>query len=296
VENTSAVNASFTVYVDFDLATFPPAVDLTNGIPFCTINPVPLSLDYYRFTVSSNSVRAQFDLRNLSGDMTLLLRRDLPPTLAIFDYLSANVFTNDEVITVFDFTQPVPLTPGDWYVAAANLSTGPVTYCATAREWATYGTNIVITNVFLGTNSFCVEWTSLEGVPYVVEGVTNLTSTNWVAVSPTVFGTGATTTYCVPLPSPYQFFRVREGQEINPYVPPPSITRIRQRFNGIEITWSGPPGQQYQVEWSPTLIPPVWTPFTEIVTSVTGVYQYLDDGSQTGGFGPVRYYRLVLLP
>lgn len=296
VENTSAVNAAFTVYVDFDLSTFPPAVDLTNGIPFCTINPVPLGLDYYRFTVSSNSVRAQFDLRNLTGDMTLLLRRDLPPTLAVFDYLSANVFTNDEVITVFDFSQPVPLTPGDWYFAAANLSTGPVTYCATAREWATYGTNIVITNVFLGTNSFCVEWTSLEGVPYVVEGITNLTSTNWVAVSPTVFGTGATTTYCVPLPSPYQFFRVREGQELNPYVPPPSITRIRQRFNGIEITWSGPPGQQYQVEWSPTLIPPVWTPFTEIVTSVTGVYQYLDDGSQTGGFGPVRYYRLVLLP
>jgi subtilisin-like proprotein convertase family protein/subtilisin family serine protease len=296
VENTSLVPAAFTVYVDFDLATFPPAVDLTNGVPYCTINPVPLGLDYYRFTISSNSVRAQFDLRNLSGDMTLLLRRDLPPTLAIFDYLSVNVFTNDEVITVFDYSQPVPLTPGDWYVAAANLSTGPVNYCVTAREWATYGTNIVITNVFLGTNSFCVEWTSLEGVPYVVEGITNLTSTNWVAVSPTVFGTGATTTYCVPLPSPYQFFRVREGQELNPYVPPPSITRIRQRFNGIEITWSGPPGQQYQVEWSPTLIPPVWTPFTEIVTSVTGVYQYLDDGSQTAGFGPVRYYRLVLLP
>jgi subtilisin-like proprotein convertase family protein/subtilisin family serine protease len=296
VENTSGGPASFTVYVDFDLATFPPAVDLTNGIPYCTINPVPLGLDYYRFTISSNSVRAQFDLRNLSGDMTLLLRRDLPPTLAIFDYLSANVFTNDEVITVFDYSQPVPLTPGDWYVAAANLSTGPVSYCATAREWATYGTNIIVTNVFLGTNSFCLEWTSLEGVPYVVEGITNLTSTNWVAVSPTVFGTGATTTYCVPLPSPYQFFRVREGQELNPYVPPPSITRIRQRFNGIEITWSGPPGQQYQVEWSPTLIPPVWTPFPEIVTSITGVYQYLDDGSQTAGFGPVRYYRLVLLP
>jgi subtilisin family serine protease/subtilisin-like proprotein convertase family protein len=296
VENTSAANAAFTVYVDFDLATFPVTVDLTNGVPYCTANPVPLSLDYYRFTVASNSVRAQFDLRNLSGDMTLFLRRDLPPTLAVFDYLSANVFTNDEVITVFDFSQPVPLAPGDWYAAAANLSTGPVTYCMTARQWASYGTNIVITNVFLGTNSFCLTWTSLEGIPYVVEGVTNLTSTNWVVVSPTVIGTANTTTYCVPLPSPYQFFRVREGQALSTYVPPPSITRIRQRFNGIEITWSGPPGQQYQVEWSPTLIPTVWTPFTEIITSVTGIYQYLDDGSQTAGFGPVRYYRLVLLP
>jgi subtilisin-like proprotein convertase family protein len=296
VENTSAANASFTVLVDFDLATFPPATDLTNGVPFCTINPFPLSLDHYRFTVSSNAVRAQFELRHLTGDMTLLLRRDLPPTLSVFDYLSANVHTNDEVITVFDFSQPVPLTPGTWYFAAANLSTGPVGYCAAAREWTEYGTNIVITNVFLGTNSFCLEWTSLEGVPYVVEGLTNLTSTNWVSVSPTVYGTGDTTTYCVPLPSPYQFFRVREGMELDPFVPQPVITRIVQRFNGIEITWSGPPGQQYQVEWSPTLIPTAWTSFTEIVTSVTGVYQYLDDGSQTGGFGPVRYYRLVLLP
>lgn len=296
IENPNAVNATYTIYVDFDLAVFPPTIDLTNGVPYCTVNPIPFGLDYYHYTVSASSVRAQFELKNLSGDMTLLLRRELPPTLAVFDYLSANVYTNDEIITVFDFSQPVPLTPGDWYFAAANLSPGPVSYCAAVREWAAYGTNIVITNVFLGTNSFCLTWTSLEGIPYCVEGVTNLNSTNWVAVSPTVYGTGYATTYCVPLPSPYQFFRVREGQAQDTYVPPPYITRIRERFNGIEVTWSGPPGQQYQVEWSPTLVPTAWTPFTGTVTSITGVYQYLDDGSQTGGFGATRYYRIVLLP
>lgn len=292
--NTTPV--TFTVYVDFDLRAFPPVVPLTNGVPYCAVNPTPLSLDYYHFVVSSNAVRAQFELAQLTGDMTLILRRGLPPSFNSFDYLSANVSTNDEIITVFDFTQPVPLAPGDWYFAAANLSPGPVSYCATAWEWTAYGTNIVITNTFLGTNSFCLTWTSLPGVRYVVEGVTNLNSTNWVAVSPTITGAGAATTYCVPLPSPYQFFRVREGQTQTTYVPPPYIIRIAKRFNGIEIVWSGPPGQQYKVEWSPTLVPAVWTQFTETITSITGIYGYLDDGSQTGGFGATRYYRLVLLP
>ncbi len=296
VENPGAVNVTFTVYVDFDLRALPPLVDLINGVPYCTVNATPLSLDYYHFIVSSNAVRAQFELSQLDGDMTLILRRGLPPSFNSFDYLSASVSTNDEVITVFDFSQPVSLAPGDWYFAAANLSPGAVSYCATAWEWTAYGTNIVITNTFLGTNSFCLTWTSLPGVRYVVEGVTNLSSTNWVAVSPTVIGAGPVTTYCVPLPSPYQFFRVREGQTQTTYVPPPYIIRIVKRFNGIEINWSGPPGQQYQVEWSPTLVPAVWTPFAETITSTTGIYGYLDDGSQTGGFGATRYYRLVLLP
>ncbi|MGC3959627.1 MAG: proprotein convertase P-domain-containing protein [Verrucomicrobiota bacterium] len=296
VENANAANVTFTVYVDFDLRVFPPVVDLTNGVPECKINATPLSLDYYHFTVSSNSVRAQFELSKLTGDMTLILRRGLPPSFNSFDYLSATPSTNDEVITVFDFSQPVKLTPGDWYFAAANLSTGAVEYCATAWEWPAYGTNIVITNVFLGTNSFCLSWTSLPGVRYVVEGITNIVSTNWVTVSPTVIAAGPVTTYCVPLPSPYQFFRVREGQAQTTYVPPPYIIRIVKQFNGIEITWSGPPGQQYRVEWSPTLVPTNWQPFAGTVTSITGIYGYLDDGSQTGGFGVTRYYRLVLLP
>jgi len=295
VENPNPINATYIIYVDFDLATFPPTVDLTNGIPYCTVNPLPFSLDYYHFAVSAGAARAQFELRDLSGDMTLVLRRELPPTLAVFDYLSANVHTNDEILTVFDFSQPVPLTPGDWYFAAANLTAGPVSYCATAREWNQHGTNIVITNVFLGSNSLCLTWTSLEGAPYVVEGVTNLNSSDWVAVSPTVYGTGGATTHCVPLPSPYQFFRVREGQALSTFVPPPVILRILKRFNGIEITWSGPPGRQYQVEWSPQLSPPVWTAFPGVVTSATGVYQYLDDGTTTGAYNTV-YYRLVLLP
>jgi len=301
VQNPSTNSCvTFSFLVDFDIRTFPDYTELTNGTPYCTVNLGPVgAIDYYRFTVSSNAVRAQFELSNLTDDLTLLLRRGLPPSFASFDYLSANVYTNDEVITVFDFSQPVPLQPGDWYFGAANVAGGPVGYCATAYEWPVYGTNIVITNVFLDTNSFCLTWTSLPGVNYYVEGLTNLTSTNWFTVSPTIKATDYASTFCLALPSPFQFFRVREGTVINPYFPPPYISIIRKTFDGIELIWGGPITAQYQVQWTDSILAPItWNtfPIPPAVTSTTGIFAFLDDGTQTGGFGPVRYYRILLLP
>jgi subtilisin-like proprotein convertase family protein len=297
VQNKFTTNVTFTLCIDFDLASFPDVVDLTNGIPFCTVNSGPSNpLDYYRFVVSTNSRRAQFELTALTDDLTLILRQGLPPTLSVFDFLSANAFTNDEVITVFDFSQPVPLTPGDWYFAAANFTAGPIGYCATAREWFTYGTNITIVNTFVQSNSFCITWTSLDGVPYHVEGKTSLSDTNWAIVSPTVRGTGNFTTWCLPLPSPFQFFRVVEGIVINPYVPPPKFSSIQRVPNGYQLKWNGPTNQLYEVQWTTNIAPSNWLPFAPPVGSTTGAFGFLDDGSQTGGLFTQRFYRLRLWP
>lgn len=302
IENPSTNTCvTFGFVVDFDLPFFPPVVNLSNNVPYCAVNNGPAgNVDYYRFVVSSNSIRAQFELFNLTEDLTLLLRRDLPPTFGVFDALSANVFTNDEVITLFDYSAPVALTPGEWYLGAANISAGPVSYCVKAVEWPVYGTNIVITNTFLTTNSFCLTWTTLPGATYTVEGVTNLTSTNWANVSGTITAPDYSTTFCIALPSPFQFFRVREGVSLSTYVPPPVFSTIRRTFRGVELTWGGPVTARYQVEWSPSLFPATWTPFLipPQITSATGLFQFLDDGSQAipPGFGTGRYYRLVLLP
>ena len=106
------------------------------------------------------------------------------------------------------------------------------------------------------------------------------------------------TTTCIPLPSPFSFFRVREGIAINPYFPPPAIASIQLLFNGVLLSWGGPTNVQYQVQWTPILVPPAWTPFLvpPAVTSTSGLFQFLDDGSQTGGLGATRYYRLLQLP
>jgi hypothetical protein len=138
-------------------------------------------------------------------------------------------------------------------------------------------------------------------VKYFVEGLTDLNSTNWVAVSPTLTAAGPTTTYCVALPSPFHFFRVREGVALNVYVSPPVITKIERVLTGYLISWGGPTNAQYQVQWANSLNTPppvVWNTFTNppAVTSLTGLFQFLDDGSQSGGLGPMRFYRLLQLP
>jgi subtilisin-like proprotein convertase family protein len=73
--------------------------------------------------------------------------------------------------------------------------------------------------------------------------------------------------------------------------------------NGFLLTWFAPSNDLFQVQWSPSL-PPVWTtfplpPFVTFNTNfpasaASAQFNFFDDGSQTGGFGTNRFYRLLL--
>ncbi|MCW5555650.1 MAG: S8 family serine peptidase [Verrucomicrobiae bacterium] len=298
VYNTDLVPADYTILAIEYTNVFPTIVTLTNAIPYGGVNPGPANaMDYYRYRVSTNAVRAQFEINNASGDMTLLARKGLPlPDLATFDYQSTNAFPNDELIVVFDTSAPVPLSSGEWFLAAVNLTGVPVTYSITATEWPATGRPFAITNAFVAGNGFCFTWTSLPGVHYYVQGLTNLNSTNWVTLSPTITAVDYFTSWCEPPTSPFHFFRVVEGLALDTVVAAPVITSITHTNNTIVLEWTGPVSATYQVQWSPVLAPPSWTSFSEIVSSTTGVFRFVDDGTQTGGFGVTRYYRLQQLP
>jgi hypothetical protein len=196
----------------------------------------------------------------------------------------------------------VRLSPGNWFLAALNISGGPVTYSIKASEYTAneVGIGIVITNVFFSSNSFCMTWTSLPGAHYYVEGKPDLTVTNWTIVSPTITAAdapaGYSTTWCILLPSPHHFFRVKEGIVVSSFAPPIVINNITVTPGGVVLTWNAPASARFNVQWTPTLVPAVWTSFTNTITSLTGVFQFTDDGTQTGGLGGPRYYRLLQLP
>ena len=59
------------------------------------------------------------------------------------------------------------------------------------------------------------------------------------------------------------------------------------------LQWTAAPTAVFAVQWTPTLSPPNWTTFTTPATSTTGDFSFLDDGSQTGGRGSTRFYRLL---
>jgi hypothetical protein len=62
------------------------------------------------------------------------------------------------------------------------------------------------------------------------------------------------------------------------------------------LRWNGPTTAQYNVQWTPNLAPLAWSSFTNLINSPSGLFQFLDDGSQTSGLGSARYYRLLRLP
>ena len=67
---------------------------------------------------------------------------------------------------------------------------------------------------------------------------------------------------------------------------------------GYWLSWNGLTNYQYQVQWTANLAPPsTWNTVSNIVlTSTTGLFTFFDDGSLTGGLGPMKYYRLIAYP
>jgi subtilisin-like proprotein convertase family protein len=296
--NADPTNVTYTILVTEYTNAFPSIITLASGIAWSGNNSgAGDATDYYHYVVTTNAVRAQFEIDAPTGDMTLVARKGLPlPTLANYTYLSANPGPNEELITLFGSSTPVPLTPGDWFISAVNVSGAPASYTIMATEFPVAGANVVITTCQALSDSFCLTWGAVSGIHYFVQGKTEVNNTNWAAVSPTIVATDSSATFCISLPSPYHFFRISEGLVLTPYVPPVRITSITADTNGVRLQWLAPTNSQFQAQWTASLAPPAWNSFTNTLTSTNGAFSFLDDGSQSGGLVGPRYYRLQQLP
>jgi hypothetical protein len=294
VENPCINGSNVTVVLQADFGG--GVITLTNMVPYANVNPgTGNTNDYYVFNVPTNAARAQFEIDNPSAYVVLVATEGSPPNLSSYDYISANPGTSDQLIVVLTNSTPVPLGPGSWYLTAVNLSGGPASYSIMASWWPTTGQPITVTGSGTTPGNFCINWSSLVDVHYYIEAVPSLNGNMiWIPISPDIIGTGGTMNYCVPLPSMYHFFRVVDG--LVPPVPPTPTFTVGHSGTGLLLQWTGPVGAKYQVLWSPTFVSPVWTPFAGVVTSGTGNFSFLDDGSQTGGFGKTRYYQVIGVP
>ena len=84
------------------------------------------------------------------------------------------------------------------------------------------------------------------------------------------------------------------------FAPPSAVSNfsVTATNGGVWLKWNGLTNYQYQVQWTTNLAPPaVWNTISNIVlTSTTGIFTFFDDGSLTGGFGPMKFYRLIAWP
>jgi hypothetical protein len=94
--------------------------------------------------------------------------------------------------------------------------------------------------------------------------------------------------------SEYYSLKVSE----NLVAPEPARVRlsVTPATSGFMLQWIGSLTAQYQVQWAPTLVPPAWNTFTNVVTSTGDSFQFLDNGSQSGGLAGTRFYRVQQVP
>jgi subtilisin family serine protease len=78
------------------------------------------------------------------------------------------------------------------------------------------------------------------------------------------------------------------------FAPGPVIKASSASYSasGFKLEWSAPATEQYRVEFTDTL-PPQWKTITNVISSDTGHFQYLDTSAQTNTAVGQRFYRLL---
>jgi subtilisin family serine protease/subtilisin-like proprotein convertase family protein len=290
---------------------------LTNGVPYTNhMNWAGSGRDYYRYRVSTNAVRGQFEINTPTSPNMLFVARPqtndlggvLYPATNRYDYRSARPGTVGQLVVIHDYTRPVGLTNGDWYLMADKTTGQGLDYVIKATEWAEHGTNIVIigeTHIDGTNDQFCMTWNSLVGAHYFIERTWTAESHPiWEAVSPNIIATSTQTTWCTEFIPPKAFFRV-VADHLGTISYAPDIWGIEYYSTNTLLWWRGGTNLVYEMQWTAALPPGgyvQWETFTNKISVDNGFvtnlwrFEFRDDGSQTDGRGTNRFYRLMVNP
>lgn len=188
------------------------AKQLTNGVARTGSNALAGTLDHYCINITNPVARAQFEVDSPSADVTLFVEKGQPSDGVNFvQYSSANPGTNSEMEIMRPGDGPKSLTAGLWYLSVLNVSGTNATYSVKATQWDVSGVPLTVHAFTLETGEACLEWNSVPGAAYVVEGKLDASADAWENVSGTLIASGSTNAFCVPLSNPFRFFRVNEG-------------------------------------------------------------------------------------
>jgi hypothetical protein len=179
-------------------------------------------------------------------------------------------------------------------------NTAGIYFCSAPQPWGPWSAPQLIFNatrdkgfgVFIHDNQYNPP--GLIG-PTINPANHNPTNTDGTVYSPDLiesFTTISNSTvfiyYLMATWNPYTVVKMRSAFTINPVIDPTSLVKLKKKFS---FAWSAPTDIIYQVDYSTNLLS-AWNTLTNLVTSTNGVFNFTDNGTNSGGFGTTKYYRL----
>jgi hypothetical protein len=248
--NTGATNVPFTVQACYR-TNYPVLIPLTNGIPYVATfanpyvaPPGPPQWFFFEFNVTNVADAILFELYDMSGDLDLVLQRDLPPGMATYFDGSFRLDRTPEQIVLRTGWEMADLR-GHWYLGLYNNETTNVAYTVRA---VTQGNGILPSGQPLRSqlvamsppHGMLLQWNAVEGETYLVEFTTSiLPPIIWQPVPWAPGGGVIATTPCATLELPasgaFGFYRVRQVARLPALIPPLSIRVINNTT--LRISW-----------------------------------------------------------
>jgi subtilisin-like proprotein convertase family protein len=330
VQNTNAIGIDFGFRVDFHLKPVP--IVLTNGLPRTNSIPGG-GIAYYLVNVPTNADWATNLLLFGSGPLNVWFNPTNPPVPANPPdiLLFGGATTGIAIFGTNTATSPTNIVPGGtYYLAVQNPGTSNVTYGIEVDfhlVFSVAASNIVFYPITVPTNAdFATNILVFATAPLNIwfttnspPSITNATDVRLLPDATYPSGTNGSVVLSAgttpPLvPGSTYWLGVQNTNSFDVFyiievdfhlVPPPTITGPTITatniggINGFLLQWQGPTNLQYEIQWTTNLAPViVWqtvlNPVINVtVTATNGHFSWFDDGSLTGGFGPMKFYRIL---
>jgi len=88
--------------------------------------------------------------------------------------------------------------------------------------------------------------------------------------------------------NPYTVVLMKADFTIIPQIDPATLVKTK---TNLSFAWNAPTNLVYQVDYSSNLLSG-WATLTNLITSTNGAFHFTDNGTNSGGFGNTKYYRL----
>ena len=296
--------------------TFVLTVVATNTKPYWPTNISNVTMDELTttnilVTARDNDVpqnNLTYSLRNAPSGMTI----STVGTNGLINWTPTEaqgpgVFTNILVV-VCDNVAPTPLyaTNAPFSVTVLEVNVAPQFRLASTNFSVAFGVPLVITNN--ATDSDLPANTLTYSLLNAPAGV-SLNSTNGVLTLNLNLGTNLVTTVVTdnggPPLSATNVFTVIVTNAPVPFTNFVIASIVQTNLtgtNGFLLTWFAPTNLFFKVQWTTLLSPATWNTFTnpplvgynQFIAPTNSRFQFFDNGLETGGFGPTRFYRLLL--